>query len=100
MMGVITINLIVQLNKKDKPKPNENVVITTNHLQPVVITHRMELTKDIMMQDYDPQWTIQQIDRQIKSEIFKQLEPMIQNKSWIDVDGRTQIESHITILTK
>jgi hypothetical protein len=100
MMGVIILNLIVQLNKKDKPKPNDNVLITTNHLKPVVITHRMQLTKNEMMQDYDPQWTIEMIDREIKSEIHKQLEPMIENKSWVDVDGKTQIESHITILVK
>jgi len=100
MMGVIILNLIVQLNKKDKPKSTDNVLITTNHLKPVVITHRMELTKDMMMQDYDPQWTIQQIDREIKSEIYKQLDQFIENKSWEDLNGKTQIESHITILVR
>lgn len=100
MMGGIIINLIIQLNNKPLSKPTDNVLITSNHLKPIVITHRMELTKDMMMQDYDQQWTIDRINRQIKSEIFKQLEPMIEHKSWEDVDGKTQIESHITILTK
>ena len=81
-------------------KPTDKVIITTNHLQPVVITHRIQLTKNEMMQDYDPQWTIYAIDRQIKSEIFKQAEEFIITKSWEDINGVQQIESHLTILSE
>ena len=102
-MGVIIINLVIQLNKKQpqpQPKPTENIRITTNHLQPVVLTHRIQLTKNQMMQDYDPQWTIDRINVEITNEIMKQIEPFIVKKSWEDINGVNNIESHLTILSE
>lgn len=94
------LNYFGYVKQSKLPKSTENIRITTNHLQPIVITHRMQLTKDQMMQDYDPQWTIYAIDRQIKSEIFKQAEEFIVSKSWEDMNGIQQIESHLTILSE
>ena len=94
------LNYFGYVKQSKQPKPTDNVLITTNHLKPVVVRHRMELSKNEMMEDYDPQWTIDRINKQIKSEIYKQLDQYIESKSWEDLNGKTQIETHITILSK
>jgi hypothetical protein len=81
-----------------KTKQTNNLVITRNSLQPVVITHRMQLTRDQMMEDYDPQCTIDRINFDIANELFKQAKNFIVTKSWEDMNGNNQIESHLTIL--